>query len=378
MAGDSQRGTDSAQRRQDQVQEMVLRAQKTWEVLLNTGAATVGQTPSEVVWQRGRARLYHYLPLAERAVGTPLLMVYSLINKPYILDLFPGGSFVEFLLRQGFDVYLLDWGIPTDADRHLVLEDYVQTMLPAVVRRIARDSPTGRASILGYCMGGLLVVLYAALHPRAPLDAVGCLATPVDYHRMGLLSTWSDQRFFDVDALVDRLGNIPGEMIDQQFRMLRPASEYSPVQYVQLWQNILNDRYVEQYRAVNKWARDHIPFPGECMRQVTKELSWGNKLVKDELVLGGRLVRLEAIARPFLHACATYDHIVPYESAAPLVQKVGSEDKEEIVLQGGHVSLVAGRNAVTRLWPRVAGWFAARSSPWPGGTREDRTGQDES
>ena len=228
-------GLDVVQRWQDDVQQMLLRAQKTWEVVVDTDDPKVGQTPKDVVWQRGRAKLYHYRPLAERTVATPVLMVHSLVNKPYILDLFPGGSFIEFLLRQGFDMWMIDWGTPTDADQRLVLEDYVQKMLPTVIRRIAGDSPNGRASIVGYCMGGLFVVLYAALHPRAPLDAVGCLATPADYHKMGLFSVFSAERNFDVDALVDRVGNIPGEMIEQSFRLLRPVtSEYSPVQYVQL------------------------------------------------------------------------------------------------------------------------------------------------
>ncbi len=363
-------GLEAAQRWQEEIQQMVLRAQKTWQVLTTAEDPKVGQTPKDVVWERGRAKLYHYRPLTERTVATPVLMVHSLVNKPYILDLFPGGSFVEFLLKQGFDMYLIDWGTPTEADRHLVLEDYVLKMLPTVMRKIAHDSPNGKASIVGYCMGGLFVVLYAALHPRAPIDAVGCLATPADYQKQGLFSVFSAKQNFDVDSLVDRVGNIPGEMIEQSFRMLRPASNDSPVQYVQLWQNILNDRYVEQYRAMNKWAYDHIPFPGECFRQVTKELNWENKLIKGELAIGGKPARLDAIKRPFLHVVAKYDHVVPYESAAPLVQLVGSAEKEEIMLDGGHVSLVAGRNAARRLWPRVSDWLEAHSSPWPkDGTR---------
>ena len=364
VSGGAPGRVDFVQRWQDELQQMLMRTQKTLEVVLDVEDPKVGQTARDVVWEHGRAKLYHYHPLAERTVATPVLMVHSLVNKPYILDLFPGGSFIEFLLRRGFDMYLIDWGTPTEADRHLVLEDYVLDMLPAVMRLITDNSPNGRASIVGYCMGGLFVVLYAALHPDAPLDAVACLATPADYHKMGLFSVFSAERNFDVDAFVDRVGNIPGEMIEQQFRLLRPAStEFSPVQYVQLWQNILNDRYVEQYRAMNKWARDHIPFPGECFRQVTKELNWGNKLIKGELVLGGKPVRLDAIKRPFLHVVARYDHVVPYESAAPLVQLVGSEDKEEIVLEGGHVSLVAGRHAITRLWPRFGEWLKDHASP---------------
>jgi polyhydroxyalkanoate synthase len=359
--------TDPFRRWQSEVEQMVVRAQKTWEILLDNDDPKVGQTPKDVVWERGRAKLYHYRPLAERTVATPVLMVHSLVNKPYILDLFPGGSFIEFLLMQGFDMYMIDWGTPTEADRHLVLEDYVLKMLPTVMRRIAHDSPNGRSSILGYCMGGLFVVLYAALHPRAPLDAVACLATPTDYHKMGLFSTFSAKQNMDVDALVDRLGNIPGEMIEQSFRMLRPASEYSPVKYVQLWQNILNDRYVEQYRAMNKWAYDPIPFPGECFRQVTKELNWENKLIRGDLLIGGKPARLDAIKRPFLHVVAKYDHVVPYESAQPLVQLVGSQDKREIMLEGGHVSLVAGRSAANRLWPQVSDWLREHSSPFSEG-----------
>jgi polyhydroxyalkanoate synthase len=170
-----------------------------------------------------------------------------------------------------------------------------------------------------------------------------------------------------VDALVDRLGNVPAEMIKRSFSMLKPASEFSPVRYISLWQNILNDRYVEQYRTFNKWTNDHIPFPGECFRQVTKELQWENKLIEDELVLGGKPVRLGAIKRPFLSVVASRDHIVPLDSAEPLVGLVGSEDKEQIVLEGGHVGIVAGRGAVKGLWPRVARWLADRSSPWPEG-----------
>lgn len=348
----------------DGMQEMFLRTQKALDVVVSgDDDAKVGQTRKTEVWRRGRTRLYRYRPVTEQTVASPLLLVHSLISKPYILDLYPGGSFVEFMLTQGFDVYLLDWGTPTDDDRNLRLEDYVQTLIPAAVKRIARSSPSGRVLMLGYCMGGLLTTLYAALHPRAPIDAVACLTTPVDFSEMGLFSTWTDQRYFDVDALVDRVGNVPAEMLRESFSLLKPASRYSPVRYISLWQNILNDRYVEQYRAFNKWTNDHIPFPGECFRQVVKDLQWENKLIKDQLELGGKPVRLGAITRPFLHVIGARDHIVPRASAEALVTMVGSADKQQIVLEGGHVGIVAGRSAVKGLWPSVAGWLAARSAP---------------
>jgi polyhydroxyalkanoate synthase len=346
---------------QDEVQQTFLRAQKALELAAHPGEAGVGQTPKEAVWRQGRTTLYRYRPQAERTVASPLLLVHSLISRPYILDLYPGGSFVEFLLRQGFEVYLLDWGVPTEEDRRLRLEDYAQRLIPAAVRRIARTSPGGRVLLLGYCMGGLLTVLYLALHPRAPVDAMVCLTTPVDFRAMGLFSVWTDRRYFDVDRLVETLGNVPAELIRHSFRMLKPASEFSPVRYLTLWQNLLNDRYVQQYRAFNKWVNDHIPFPGECFRQVVKELQWENKLVRGELALGGRRVSLGAIKRPVLHVIAARDHIVPPASAEPLIRLVGSRDREQIVLDGGHVGIIAGRAAVRELWPRVAAWLAQRS-----------------
>ena len=326
---------DIIERMHDEFQQMLLRTQQVLELAIDADDAEVGQTPKDVVWKRGRTRLYHYRSLAPRTVATPVLMVHSLISKPYIFDLYPGGSFVEFLLRRGFDVYLLDWGTPTEADRRLMLEDYALKMIPTAVRRIARESPTGRVSLFGYCMGGLLTVIYAALHPRAPLDAVACLTTPVDFTKMGLFRVWTDKRYFDVDALVDRLGNVPAAMLRGAFAMLKPASEFSPVRYISLWRNIFDDRYVEQFRAFNKWTNDHIPFPGECFRQMTKDLQWENKLMRDQLVVGGEPVRLGAIRRPFLHVVASRDHIVPLDAASPLVEMVGGEDREQLVLEGG-------------------------------------------
>lgn len=350
-------------RLQEELQQLMLRAQKAMEFAIDPDAANVGQTLKDAIWQRGRTVLYRYRPLAARTADTPVLLVHSLISRSYILDLYPGGSFTEFLLRRGHDVYLIDWGTPTDADRNLVLESYVDKFLPTAVRLVAKDSPSGKVSLLGYCMGGLLAALYAARHPRAPLDTVVCLTTPVDFSKMGLFSVWADQRYFDVDRLIDQVGNIPAEFMRRTFSMLKPASEFSPVRYISLWQNLLNDRYVEQYRAFNKWTADHIPFPAECFRQTVKELQWKNGIVNRTLTLGGKPVNLGNIKWPFLHVVARRDHIVPLESAALLVEMVGSKRKEQIVLEGGHVGIVAGRGAVTNLWPRVDAWLREHGSP---------------
>jgi polyhydroxyalkanoate synthase len=319
----------------------------------------VGLTPKTSIWSRGTLKLYHYHPQADEVFRVPLVLVMSLVSKPYILDLAPGQSLVEFLVKRGFDVYMIDWGVPRPEDSRLRLEDYVLDFLPECLDKVARDSGEAEASIVGYCMGGLLAAMYAALYTDGPLRNLVCFTTPIDFDGMGLFKRWTDPRHFDVDRIVDTLGNVPPELLYASFNLLRPVSR--AVGRVQLWDNLWNDRFVESYRRFDRWAADQIPFPGECFRQTTKELQQANKLLKREFLLGGRLVDLAAIEVPLLHVVAEHDHIVPYEASRALVPMAGSADKTEVMLKGGHVSLVAGANAVHRLWPRIETWLAERS-----------------
>ncbi len=208
-------------------------------------------------------------------------------------------------------------------------------------------------------MGGMLAAMYAALTPPDPLRNLVCFTTPIDFDGMGLFKRWTDPKHFDVDRIVDSLGNVPPELLYASFNLLRPVSQ--AVGRVQLWDNLWNDKFVESFRRFDRWAADQIPFPGECFRQTTKELQQENKLVKKEFKLGGRIVDLAEIKVPLLHVVAEHDHIVPYEASRALVPMAGSADKTEVMLKGGHVSLVAGANAMHRLWPKIETWLSERS-----------------
>ena len=177
---------------------------------------------------------------------------------------------------------------------------------------------------------------------------------------MKLFSNFADKRYFDVDRLVDSVGNLAPEMILSSFDMLRPASRVTS--QVQLWDNIWNDEYVNSYRMFDRWANDILPLAGEYFRTITKDLMWDNKLYNDTMSVGGRAANLADIKVPILHAVAEHDHIVPYDAARHLIAKVGSSDKEEVMLKGGHVSVVAGPNAVKRLWPKLDAWLSGRST----------------
>lgn len=346
------------QRVRAEIERTIQRSIKGLEYI-STGDPAVGLTPKDVIHQRGTLKLYHYHPQADEVYRVPVLLVMSLISKPYILDLTPGQSLVEFLLKRGFDVYMIDWGIPRPEDSRLRFEDYVLDFIPDSVARVLEDCGEDEISIVGYCMGGQLSSMYAALHPDGPLKNLACFTTPVDANGMELFQRWTDRRYFDVDRVVDTLGNVPPELLYASFDMLKPAQRVA--KNIQLWDNLWNDEFVKSYRMFDRWAADQIPFPGECFRQVTKQMMWENRFARNEFEIGGKRVDLGNIKVPFIHVVAEHDHIVPYEAAKPLVPMVGSEDKREVMLKGGHVSLVAGGNAIYRLWPQLDSWLAERS-----------------
>lgn len=343
---------------QTEVQRAIQRSIKGVEYFTSSGPA-VGSTPKDILAARGTMRLYHYRPLTDEIYRIPVLIVMATTNRGYILDLVPGQSFVEFLLKRGYDVFMLDWTAPTPEEKTLGMEDYVLDFIPDSIRRVQRDSGESDVSIIGYCFGGVLSLLYASIFNEGPLKNLICFTTPIDFREMKLFSNFSDRRYFDVDRLIDSTGNMPPELILSSFEMLRPAGRAAS--QVQLWENMWNDEYVKSFRMFDRWAIDTLPLAGDYFRQITKDLMWDNKLFNDAMSVGGRKAQLANIRVPTLHAVAEHDHIVPYDAAKHLIARIGSTDKEEVMLKGGHVSLVAGANAVKRLWPKLDSWLAGRS-----------------
>ncbi len=325
-----------------------------------TGGPTLGATPKDVLIERGTMRLYHYHPRTDDVYRVPILLVMATTNRGYIFDMVPGQSLVEYLLNAGFDVFMLDWDAPRADERTLTLESYVLDFLPAAVARVKAETGEDDINVVGYCFGGVLSLLWAALHPEAGLANLVTFTTPVDFSKMEMFQTWSDRRFFDVDKLVDTFGNCPGDYLYTAFDMLRPAARAAG--NIRLYDNLWNDEFVKSYRMFDRWTSDTLPLAGEYFRQTTKKLMWDNALAEGTLDVGGQLVDLAAITVPFLHVTAEHDHIVPTAASAPLIDMIGSEDKQAIMLKGGHVSLVAGGNAIKRLWPSLVAWLGERST----------------
>lgn len=332
----------------------------------------VGVTPADAVYQHNKMTLWRYRMVptsseAEQGLApgqgqdrprTPIVFVPSLINRHYILDLMPGRSLVEFLVGAGFDVYMVDWGRPGDEDRYTSFDEYIDGLLHRAVRRAAACSGTDDVTLIGYCMGGTLTAIYAALHPEHVRNLVG-FAAPIDFSEGGLLSEWTDRRRFNADLLVDSLGNVPWQLMQASFHMLIPTLWAQKALY--LYDRLENDAFVDNFLALETWGNDNVSFPGECYRRYVKDLYQGNQLVRGGLHVHGRAARLESITCPVLNVAAMGDHIVPLASAKPLTDQAGSTDKDLWELPGGHIGAIVSRTAARKFWPALDAWLRQRS-----------------
>lgn len=316
-------------------------------------------TPKELIYARGTLRLYHYLPQTPDVFRVPVLLVMSLVSKPYIFDLTPGQSFVEFLVRAGFDVYLVDWGTPRSKHHTLRVDDYVADLIPDCITQIQSQSGASDVTLIGYCLGGMFTALYAARKFTGPLRNLLLIATPINAEGMEMQRKLVSTGELDPDLIVDKLGNVPSAMIEAAFQILRPLQKTSG--QLILMNNLDNPAFIKSTLQISRWGADALPFPGEAFRQLAHEFIIENKIVTGDFEILGKKADLRNINVPVLHIVAEHDHVVPSAATRDLVKLVGSKDKEEWIIKGGHVSLVAGVGAVTRTWPRLVSWLAPRS-----------------
>ncbi len=321
--------------------------------------APVGTMPKSVIHRDGTAVLYRYEPVLEEIYRVPLVIVSPPSNRGYIFDLAPGQSFIEYMLNRGYDVYNLDWNPPRRDEAGLDLGDYVDRFIPDSLSAIAEITGDVAVTLAGYCMGGTLATMHAALHPE-PIRNFIAFATPIDFNFMTLFQSWADKRHFDVELLVSKLGIIPADVMLGAFDLSRPANRTAG--RMTLWNNMWNDDFVKSYRMFDRWAAETLPLPGAYFHQLITRLMWDNALANGTMDIAGCPVDLQRITCPILNIVAEHDHIVSHEATRPLMEMTGSNDRQEILSKGGHVSLVAGPAAVRRLWPHIDEWLGVRST----------------
>jgi polyhydroxyalkanoate synthase subunit PhaC len=320
-----------------------------------TTKVPIAQTPKQVVWTLNKAKLYRYIPVVpeEKRHRIPLLLVFALMNRPYILDLRPGHSFVEFMLQQGYDLYLLDWGAPGPEDKNLKFDDYTLDYMPRAIRKMKTISGVEEFSMLGWCIGAILATVYSSLRADDGLRNLILLTAPLDFSdKQGItFARWVDERFFDVDKVLAATGNMPGEMIDYGAKALKPVDNYV-LNYLKLWDNIENPQVVEAWKAMNTWVTDNVALAGGAFRQLVVDLYRNDRLMRGEWVIRGERVDLAKIRANLLTVIAQADHITPPCQSEAIMSRVSSEDKELFRVRGG-------ADKVT--WPHINGWLGPRS-----------------
>jgi poly[(R)-3-hydroxyalkanoate] polymerase subunit PhaC len=325
------------------------------------GWPQVAATPADVFWQEGNARLIRYRrddAGAVPAAKTPLLLVCSLINRPYVLDLLAERSVVRRLLERGHDVWLLDWGTPSAADATRSLGDYALAQLPRAAAVVTERTGADRLHVLGYCMGGTfsLMAIAAGLLPAASLVS---MATPVALHDEGLLSLWCRAPGFDPAELARAYGNVPPHVLQPAFKMLDPAGLAS--KFVYLDSKVEDDDFLRFFLAMETWLEDSVAFPGRAFTEWV-QLYRSDALARGELVLDGVRIDLGRVRCPLFHIIADSDYITPPASSLALETLTGTRAQKTVRLAGGHIGLSTGRAAHERLWPAVSEWLHAQDN----------------
>jgi polyhydroxyalkanoate synthase len=341
----------------EDVEKSQERMLKSKEVLFGPLDTDIATTPYEVVYEEDRVKLKHYLPLADPQVKTPLLMVYALINRETMLDLQPGRSVVQNVLKEGIDLYMIDWGYPTSKDRYLTIDDHVNGYLGNIVDFIVERHGIPKINLMGICMGGSFSIMYSALHPDKIKNLITTV-TPSNFDTdKGLLHVWT--RSIDADLMVDTYGNMPGDLLNMAFLLLNPARLMLD-KYIGFFENVNDKVFVENFIRMEKWIFDSPDVPGDTFRQFIKDCYHKNLLIQSKLELGGKRVDLGKITMPVLNIYGRFDHLVPPEACELLTSRVGSKDTEDLCLDTGHIGIYVSAKCQRELAPKIARWLKER------------------
>jgi polyhydroxyalkanoate synthase len=342
-----------------EIYELNQKLLKAAETMTEIEEVDVGTAEKDLVFEVDKVKMYRYRRDTDPTCNTPVILVYALVNRYYMLDLQPDRSLVRKLLAEGLDLYVIDWGYPTRADRYLTLDDYIDEYIDDCVDFVRESHETDKVTLMGICQGGTFSTIYSALNPDKVQNLV-TLVTPIDFSTdEGLLNRWSKD--LDIDALVDTYGVIPGDFMNGGFLMLMPFT-LNISKYLGMLDVAQDKDQLLNFIRMEKWIFDSPGQTGECLRKFIKDLYQGNKLIKGELEIGGRRVDLKNITMPLLNIYAKADHLVPPCATKPLNDKVGSKDKDLYEFKGGHIGVFVGSKSQKELAPAIAKWLHERSS----------------
>jgi len=325
--------------------------------LMDVGEIPSGVTPKEPVYKEDKLVLYRYTSDKPATNKVPLLIVYALVNRPYMTDLQENRSTIRGLLDAGQDVYLIDWGYPDAADRYLTMDDYINGYLDRCIDVVCARHGVDKLNLLGICQGGAFSLCYASMHPEKVKNLV-TMVTPVDFKTPdNMLSHWVQN--VDIDLLVDTQGNIPGEMLNWTFLNLKPY-QLMAQKYLGVVDLMDDPKALKNFMRMEKWIFDSPDQAGETFRQFIKDFFQQNKLIKGEVQIGDDIVNLRNITMPVLNVFAEQDHLVPPDASRALKKHVGSKDYTELVFPGGHIGIYVSGKSQKTIPPKIGEWLSER------------------
>jgi len=337
--------------------EIGIKLVKGAQTLTEVDDIDVGTAPMELVYEEDKVKLYRYKRDSAPTCGVPVLIVYALVNRQYMLDIQPDRSIVRNLLSRGLDLYIIDWGYPTKSDMYLTLDDYINGYLDNCVDAVRKHSGKPKVNLMGICQGGTFCGIYSALNPDKVKNLI-TLVAPFDFSvNDALLFRWAKN--INVDALVDSYRIVPGEFLNAGFLMLMPFT-LNIKKYVDMLDVIEDKDKLLNFLRMEKWIFDSPGQAGECLRQFLKDCYQENKLVKGELKIGDRTVDLKDVTMPLLNIYASADHLVPPSSTKPFNDLVGSSDKSLYEFKGGHIGVFVGSRSQKELAPAISKWLHDR------------------
>jgi polyhydroxyalkanoate synthase len=365
----------AANKLRQELNEFRERAGRALDALAGMGDVAIGLTPKDLIYSEDKLKLYRYRPLQDsstdpsgakqkvhktRKATDPrpaVLICYALVNRPYMMDLQEDRSVIRQLLKRGADVFLIDWGYPDGADRYLTIDDYVNRYILHCVQAVCRVRDIDKVNLLGVCQGGTLSLCFAALHPEY-VNSLITMVTPVDFQtEKDTLSKWSQA--LDVDAMVDTLGNVPGEVLNGAFLGLMPFRLTSQ-KYVDLLDAAASPAQLENFVRMEKWIFDSPDQPGAMFKQFVQWCYKENRLKAGTLELGGKRVDLKRIKVPVLNVYALQDHLVPPAASSCLKQLLGSKDYQELALNTGHIGTYVSAKSQTEMPDKLVAWLRER------------------
>jgi polyhydroxyalkanoate synthase subunit PhaC len=308
-------------------------------------------TPRQAIWKKNKATLWYY-PAKQRKYKIPLVLIYSMVNQPFILDLEPESSVIASFVNEGFDVYLIDFGVPGYEDKDMKIDDYITRYIQKGVQRALYHSKAEKVTLIGYCLGGTLAAIYTAI-AEEPIKNLVLTVTPIDFSSFPIFDKWLQavqEGRLNFDNIFDSIGLVPAPFIEAGVRSITSPIYFS--HYLSLLNRSDDEEYVKRWQRFNHWAKGHIPFPGAALKQVMNDMVKDNKLVTGGLRIDEKKAELQNIHENLLVISSKYDRLVPEGLVYPVMDLVSSEDKTYIALEGGHagISLKGGMPEYLKSW----------------------------